>query len=87
MTKKTGLPARDGYINDESHFRLAACAFCARRAGRGWATWWCACSCTGLWNWARARSISAQLPVVGFYARYGFKPCGEVYDEEGVPIA
>ena len=34
---------------------------------------------------AGAVCLSAQLPVVGFYARYGFKPCGEVYDEEGVP--
>ncbi len=29
-------------------------------------------------------SVSAQLPVVSFYSRYGFKPVGEVYEEEGV---
>ena len=34
---------------------------------------------------ATAVYIGAQLPVVGFYARYGFKPYGEVYDDEGVP--
>ena len=30
-------------------------------------------------------TISAQLPAVSFYARYGLKPIGEVYDEDGVP--
>ncbi len=29
--------------------------------------------------------VSAQLPVVPFYARYGLKPTGEIYDDEGVP--
>ncbi|NLG25371.1 MAG: GNAT family N-acetyltransferase [Clostridiales bacterium] len=29
--------------------------------------------------------LSSQLPVVNFYARYGFVPVGEVYREEGVP--
>ena len=29
--------------------------------------------------------LGAQLPAVGFYARYGFKPVGEIYDDEGVP--
>ena len=29
--------------------------------------------------------VGAQLPAVGFYARYGLAPRGEVYDEEGVP--
>lgn len=29
--------------------------------------------------------IGAQLPVVPFYARYGFVPTGSVYEEEGVP--
>ena len=26
----------------------------------------------------------AQLPAVGFYAKYGFKPCGEIFLDEGV---
>lgn len=30
-------------------------------------------------------TLSAQLPAVGFYTRYGFKPVGELYEEEGVP--
>ena len=29
--------------------------------------------------------LGAQLPAVGFYARYGFAPIGEIYDDEGVP--
>ena len=29
--------------------------------------------------------LGAQLPAVGFYARYGFQPIGEIYDDEGVP--
>ena len=29
--------------------------------------------------------LGSQLPAVGFYARYGFKPIGEIYDDEGVP--
>lgn len=29
--------------------------------------------------------VSALLPAVGFYQRYGFKAIGEVYDEEGQP--
>ncbi len=28
--------------------------------------------------------IAAQLPAADFYARYGFKPYGEAFDEEGV---
>ncbi len=30
-------------------------------------------------------TVSAQLPAVSFYTRYGLKPVGEVYDEDGVP--
>ena len=29
--------------------------------------------------------LGAQARVASFYAKYGFAPCGEPYDEEGVP--
>lgn len=29
--------------------------------------------------------VSAQLPAVGFYARYGFRPIGEAHEEGGAP--
>lgn len=29
--------------------------------------------------------VNAQLPAAGFYARYGFRPIGEVRDEGGIP--
>ena len=81
-------PAGTGrlYIDDHSHFQIGR--VCVLREARG----------QGLGDLvvrmllyralelgAGAVCLSAQLPVVGFYARYGFKPCGEVYDEEGVP--
>lgn len=31
-----------------------------------------------------AVALSAQVPVLGFYARYGFVPEGDVYDEVGI---
>ncbi len=34
---------------------------------------------------ARSISLSAQTRVAPFYARYGFVPIGELYDDEGVP--
>ncbi len=34
---------------------------------------------------ARSIALSAQTRVAPFYARYGFAPVGEVYDDEGVP--
>ena len=30
-------------------------------------------------------TLSSQLPVVSFYAKYGLKPVGDVYPDEGVP--
>lgn len=34
---------------------------------------------------AAAVRISAQLDKTGFYARYGFVPSGDVYDDTGIP--
>jgi predicted GNAT family N-acyltransferase len=30
-------------------------------------------------------TLSSQLPAVSFYTRYGFRPVGGLYDDEGVP--
>lgn len=81
-------PAGTGrlYIDGNSHFQIGR--VCVLREARG----------QGLGDLvvrmllyralelgATAVYIGAQLPVVGFYARYGFKPYGEAYDDEGVP--
>lgn len=29
--------------------------------------------------------LGAQLPAVGFYEKIGFKPCGEEFEEAGIP--
>ena len=80
-------PAGTGrlYIDDHSHFQIGR--VCVLREARG----------QGLGDLivrmllyralelgATAVYIGAQLPVVGFYARYGFKLFGELYDDEGV---
>ncbi|HXR37117.1 MAG TPA: GNAT family N-acetyltransferase [Candidatus Binataceae bacterium] len=34
---------------------------------------------------ARLAYLHAQVPVEGFYLKYGFRPVGEVFEEAGIP--
>ena len=83
-------PAGTGrlYINADSRFQIGRVCVLPEARGRGLGDLVARMLLyRALELGADAVCLSAQLPVVGFYARYGFRPCGEVYDEEGVPIA
>ncbi len=81
-------PAGTGrlYINADSRFQIGRVCVLPEARGRGLGDLVARMLLyRALELGADAVCLSAQLPVVGFYARYGFRPCGEVYDEEGVP--